>query len=341
MRLYADKLSETLNRSLSSIYLILGNEPLLIQESRLAIERKAREQGFTEKYRFNADASLNWDEVYDCCQSMSLFSQRQIVEIEVADSGFNAALGKELASLTSTLSPDVLLVIIGGKLAKAQENTAWFKALSAQACWVNCLTPELSRLPQFVAARCRALGLKPDNEAIQMLAQWHEGNLLALVQSLEKLVLLYPDGQLTLLRLEESLSRHNQFTAFHWIDALLEGKANRAQRILRQLAAEETEVIILIRTVQKELFQLLQMRQALETQAIGTVFNQHRIWQTKRPLYSAALQRLSVPQLRHLLQLLAQCELLAKTQYVQPIWPLMQQLSLQCCLPQANVALPT
>ncbi|WP_438893788.1 hypothetical protein, partial [Bacillus cereus group sp. BC251] len=84
---------------------------------------------------------------------------------------------------------------------------------------------------------------------------------------------------LTLLRLEESLSRHNQFTAFHWIDALLEGKANRAQRILRQLAAEETEVIILIRTVQKELFQLLQMRQAIETQAIGNVFNQYRIWQ--------------------------------------------------------------
>lgn len=137
MRLYADKLSETLNRSLSAVYLILGNEPLLIQESRLAIERKAREQGFTEKYRFNADASLNWNEVYDCCQSMSLFSQRQIVEIEVAENGFNAALGKELASLTATLSPDVLLVIIGGKLAKAQENTAWFKTLSAQACWVN------------------------------------------------------------------------------------------------------------------------------------------------------------------------------------------------------------
>lgn len=340
MKLYAEKLDDALSKALAQVYLILGNEPLLIQESRQAIQRQAYQQGFTEKHSFKADNSLNWSDVYDCCQTLSLFSQQQLIEIEVPENGFNASLGKTLVELIQTLSSDTLLVVVGERLAKAQENTAWFKALSDKACIVNCLTPELSRLPQFVTLRCKTLGLKADNESIQRLAQWHEGNLLALVQNLEKLVLLYPDRQITLLRLEEALSRHNHFSVFHWIDALLAGKANRAQRILRQLASEDTEVIILIRTAQKELLQLLAMRQDITNEPLGSVFNRYRIWQTKRPLYSAILQRLSLAELRHLLKLLTQCERLAKTQYEQPVWPLLQQFSLQCCVASTKLALP-
>lgn len=210
--------------------------------------------------------------MYDCCQALSLFSSRQLIEIEIPESGVNAQTAKELSALVGQLHQDILLLVIGPKLTKAQENAAWFKTLAQQACWVNCLTPELSRLPQFVQQRCFALGLKPDAEAVQMLAQWHEGNLFALAQSLEKLALLYPDGLLTLVRLEESLSRHNHFTPYHWMDALLEGKANRAQRILRQLMLEESEPIILIRTAQKSCSNCLNGNKSANSWVIWGVF---------------------------------------------------------------------
>ncbi|MGL5653907.1 MAG: DNA polymerase III subunit delta, partial [Vibrio sp.] len=341
MRIYAEKLAESLHKTLYPIYLVLGNEPLLIQEAKTAIETAAKAQGFIEKHRFSADASLDWSSVYDCCQALSLFSNRQLIELEIPESGINAATAKELNTLVGQLHADILLVVIGPKLTKAQESAAWFKSLSQNACWVNCLTPELNRLPQFVQQRCYTLGLKPDAEAVQMLAQWHEGNLFALSQSLEKLALLYPDGRLTLVRLEESLSRHNHFTPYHWMDALLEGKANRAQRILRQLMLEESEPIILIRSAQKELIQLLKWQQERQTLGnLGALFDRHRVWQNRRPLYSAALQRLPTRTLHSLLSLLAQAELLAKTQYQQPVWPILQQLSLQCCDPLVKLPLP-
>ena len=170
-----------------------------------------------------------------------------------------------------------------------------------------------------------------------MLAQWHEGNLFALTQSLEKLALLYPDGVLNLVRLEESLSRHNHFTAFHWVDALLAGKAKRSQRILRQLEAEGVESVILARTIQKELTQLLNMATQIKTKPIGQVFESYRIWQSKRPLYSSALNRLQPEKIMQLLQLLAKIELLVKTQYDQSSWPLLHQLSTEICLPQVKL----
>lgn len=336
MRIFADKLADQLNRQLHPVYLLLGSEPLLIHESRLAIYAQAEQNGFEERHRFALDAQLDWNQVYDCCQALSLFSARQIIELEVPESGLPAGAHKDLLALADMLNPDILLVVIGQKITRQQENTKWFKALSAQGAVVNCLTPDIQRLPQFVAQRCRKLNLTPDTEATQMLAQWHEGNLLALAQSLEKLSLIYPDGQLTLPRVEEALSRHNHFTPFQWVDALLAGKSKRSQRILRQLEAEGVETIILLRTVQKELLLLLEMHSEQMQQPISRIFETRRIWQNKRPLYSAALQRLSPKSITRLLAVVTRAEIETKTSYGS-VWPLLVQLSLECCAPNSRI----
>ncbi len=340
MRIFADKLADNLHKRLLNCYLVFGNEPLLLQESRDHIYQTAKQVGFEEKHRYQIDNRLDWSQVFDSCQSLSLFSSRQVIELEVPETGINATIAKELLQLASLIHSDLIIVLIGTKLTKAQESAKWFKALQAHGTLVSCNSPDLRQLPQFVAQRCRKLNLTPDAEAIQMLAQWHEGNLLALVQSLQKLALLYPDGELNLLRVQTALSRHNHFTPFQWSDALLEGKANRAQRILRQLEAEGQESVILLRTIQKELqllytFKLAQHQQ----QSLADIFNQYRVWQNKRPLYSQALQRLDITAIYALFDLLNQLELSIKTTFEQNEWRLLQQLSLQFCLPQAANAI--
>lgn len=340
MRIFADKLAAHLQRELKNVYLIFGNEPLLLAESRDAIITTAKANGFLEKHYFSLDAQLDWNQVFDCCQALSLFSDKKIIELEVPESGVNATTGKSLIELAGQLHPDIILIIFGSKLTRQQENAKWFKTLHQHGLWVSCLTPDIQRLPQFVQTRCRQLNLHPDAQALQMLAQWHEGNLLALVQSLEKLALLYPDGELTLVRLEEALNRHNHFTPFHWVDALLAGKANRAQRILHQLEAEGVEPVILLRTLQKELLQLIRYKNELQNTSLAQLFDKYRIWQSKRPLYSAILQRLTLKQLNRDLKLLTQAEYLTKTQYDQSPWPVIAQLSLELCAPDSAAAIP-
>lgn len=331
MRIFADKLADNLKRQRQPVYLLFGNEPLLIQESRDAILMAAKTAGFNEKYNFTVDASLDWGDVFECCNALSLFSNQQIIELEIPESGVNAAAAKQLIELSNQLNPDILLLIIGQKLTRAQENSKWFKSLNQLGVWVSCLTPDIQRLPQFIQTRCRQLNLVPDPEALQMLAQWHEGNLLALKQSLDKLALLYPDGQLSLLRVEEALSRHNHYTPFQWIDALLAGKPNRSQRILRQLELEGIEPVILLRTFQRELTLVMTLKSESSSMPIGQVFDKHRIWQTKRPLYNSAVQRLSIQQIRQLFTLLSKIEIAIKTQYENSNWPLISQLSLEFC----------
>lgn len=340
MRIFAEKLPEHLQHQLMPVYLLFGNEPLLLQESRLSIAQKAKAQGFTEIYRYQADSTLDWHQVFDHFQAFSLFSSQQLVELTLPDGNMNAQLTGQLLALGEMLHPDTILVVIGNKLTKAQENTKWFKALATQGCLVNCLTPDLNRLPQFVMQRCRKLKLVPDPEALQMLAQWHEGNLLALAQSLEKLALLYPDGQLTLIRVEASLSRHNHFTVYHWTDALLDGKSNRCQRILRQLEAEGTEPVLLLRSVQKELRLLTILHAEQQDTSLHTLMDKHRIWKNKRSLYVNALNRLSADKLYMLIHALSHIELSVKTRYDINPWPLLQAFSLQFTQAGLTPALP-
>ncbi len=221
--------------------------------------------------------------MYDCCQALSLFSSRQVIELTVGENGLNANQANALKALAPQLNPDILLVIDGPRLNKKQESAQWFTLFNKLGTYIPCNTPEPQHLPRFVDARCKKLGLKPDRESVQLLSQWHEGNLLALSQSLLKLQLLYPDGILTLPRIQEALSRHNHFTPFQLVDAFIAGQGKRAVRILSQLEAEGTEATILLRIIQKELVQLYKMQEmAVSGIPQAKVFDQFRVWQNRR-----------------------------------------------------------
>ncbi|MBN0727169.1 hypothetical protein JTM08_36065, partial [Pseudomonas aeruginosa] len=56
--------------------------------------------------------------------------------------------------------------------------------------------------------------------------------VLALAQALERLALLWPDGKLTLPRVEQAVNDAAHFTPYHWVDALLAGKSKRVLHVL-------------------------------------------------------------------------------------------------------------
>ncbi|GAL08448.1 DNA polymerase III delta subunit [Photobacterium aphoticum] len=295
------------------------------------IKQAAQQQGFDERHSFTVDASLDWNLILDCCQAMSLFSARQIIELELPDSTLNAQQVKSLQSVIDCLHEDILLLIQGPRFTKKQESAKWFKTLEAQGLYLPCNTPDSRQLPRFIQGRCQQLGLKPDHESVQMLAQWHEGNLLALAQSLQKLVLLYPDGELNVVRLETALSRHNHYTPFQLIDAVLAGQAKRSQRVLRQLQGEGIEAVIILRTLQRELTQLYKMQEmGQKGTSLNVIFENYRIWQNRREMYIGALHRMPLSVIIPLLQRLAQIEVRVKTDFDYPPWMIWLPCVLRC-----------
>lgn len=333
IRIYPEQLGAQLREGLRACYLLSGNEPLLLQEAQDAIRSAAQQQGFTEHFSVTLDASTDWQAIFSSCQALNLFSSRQTLLLILPDSGPNAAIGEQLLTLAGLLHDDILLILRGAKLTKAQENSAWYKALSSRGANIPCQAPEQAQLPRWVSARAKKMGLALDDAAGQLLCYCYEGNLLALSQALERLSLLWADGKLTLPRVEQAVNDAAHFTPYHWVDALLAGKSKRALHILQQMRNEESEPVILLRTLQRDLLLLVTLKHQMATTPVRTLFDQHRVWQNRRTLFSEALQRLPPTTLTQSVHLLTRIELTLKQDYGQSVWAELETLSLLLCHP--------
>lgn len=331
IRLYPEQLRAQLSEGLRAAYLLLGNDPLFLQESLDAIRHACVNEGFTEHHTFTLDASTDWNEIFSLCQAMSLFASRQTLLLLLPENGPNAAINEQLSTLVSLLHDDLLLIVRGNKLTKSQENAAWIQALASRAVQISCQTPEPAQLPRWLANRAKQSNLQLDEPASQLLCYCYEGNLLALAQALERLSLLWPDGKLTLPRVEQAVNDAAHFTPFHWVDALLAGKSKRALHILQQLRLEGSEPVILLRTVQRELLLLVTLKRQSAHTPLRSLFDKHRVWQNRRGMVGEALNRLSGPQLRQAVTLLSRAELTLKQDYGQSIWAELESLSLLLC----------
>ena len=120
IRLYPEQLRAQLNEGLRAAYLLLGNDPLLLQESQDAIRLAAASQGFEEHHAFTLDPSTDWGSLFSLCQAMSLFASRQTLVLQLPENGPNAAMNEQLATLSELLHDDLLLIVRGNKLTKAQ-----------------------------------------------------------------------------------------------------------------------------------------------------------------------------------------------------------------------------
>ncbi|HFZ8993733.1 TPA: DNA polymerase III subunit delta [Citrobacter freundii] len=331
LKLYPEQLRAQLKEGLRAAYLLLGNDPLLLQESQDAIRQAAATQGFVEHHTFTLDAATDWNALFSLCQALSLFASRQTLLLLLPENGPNAAMNEQLATLTGLLHDDLLLIVRGHKLTKAQENAAWYAALAGKGVQISCQTPEQAQLARWLAARAKQNNLQLDDAASQLLCYCYEGNLLALAQALERLSLLWPDGKLTLPRVEQAVNDAAHFTPFHWVDALLMGKSKRALHILQQLRLEGCEPVILLRTLQRELLMLVNLKRQSVHTPLRTLFDKHRVWQNRRAITGEALARLQPAQLRQAVQWLTRTEITLKQDYGQSVWAELEGLSLLLC----------
>lgn len=343
-RIFPEQLASNLNSHLAKVYFLVGTDPLLLSESEDLIHQAALLQGFDEKNQIIIDTNTDWPALIEASQSMGLFFNKQIFILNLPEN-LTALLQKNLQQFISGLNEDSLLVLTLPKLSKAAEKQEWFiqaNQLEPQAVIVNCQTPNSEQLSRWVKHRTKNMGLSADEEVVQLLCYSYENNLLALKQALQLLDLLYPDHKLTYNRVKSVVEQSSVFTPFQWIDALLSGKANRSKRILRGLQAEDVQPVILLRTLQRELLTLLELTKpqlrnpslqtSLPTQTLKADFDRLKIWQNRRHLYTAAIQRLTYQKLFEILQELADIERITKQEYGQDVWVKLANLSVKFCL---------
>jgi len=328
MRIYPEQLLQHIKQQLPRVILIFGDEPLLSLEAGDQVQQSAKNQGYLEKFCFDLDGKFSADLIFNHFNSLSLFCEKKIIELNLSKTTKeNTAFIREITLL---LHSDLLLILKGPKLNNQQMNSVWFKTLEQQGIFVSCNLPAAHRFPQWIFQRLKSLHLHANKEIIDYLSIHFEGNLLAAKQEFEKLALLYPKQHLTLQQVEQNITTHNHFTLFQWIDSLLAGDRPRSTRILGQLKAEGTELLLLCATLSIEIQKLLKLSYQSQHTALGQLLNsqQPKLWPAKQKLFSELLTRLDSQQLELLLTKCAEIEISIKVENSSDTWSELEIITL-------------
>lgn len=290
MPINPEQLPRQLARGLSPLYLVSGDETLLVDESVEAIRQRAHADGYHERSAWMVETGFDWDQLRTSTQSLSLFAERRLIELRLP-TGKPGEAGADLIIEFAEQTPaDTLLVVISAKLDKAGRESRWVKAIEATGTHVQAWPLDARQLPAWIGQRLAVRGLQPGPGVIDTLA-WHlEGNLLAVAQEIDKLVMLVGSGTVNLPDVEASLADSARFNVYQLVDAALGGDAVVTRRMLASLRAEGTEPILMLWALARELRSLVPLaRERARGKPEAAVLA--RVWQNRRPLVTRALRR--------------------------------------------------
>ena len=344
MQLAPAQLTHHLQKGLRPLYTLHGDEPLLIQEAADVIRAAARSQGYTERTVHTvAGAHFDWSEVLAAGGSLSLFADKQIVELRIP----SGKPGKEGGAVLQQMAKDAvdndstLTLVLLPRLDRQTRSGAWFTALEAQGVSMALEPIERAALPQWIAQRMAQQGQRvvagdEGQRTLQFFADRVEGNLLAAHQEIQKLALLYPPGELGFEQVETAVLDVARYDVFKLSEAVLAGQVARVQRMLDGLKAEGVAEVLVHYTLAEDIRALKRVKDAMAAgRPLPMALREQRIWGVRERLFERVLPRLGAATLDSLLQSAHLVDGIVKGLKV-PDWPAdgwqsLQRLAMRLC----------
>ena len=344
MQLGAAQLAGHLQKGIRSLYTLHGDEPLLVQEAADAIRAAARVQGFTERTSHTvAGAHFDWSEVLAAGGSLSLFADKQIVEVRIPSGkpGKDGSIALQQLATSAQGNDATLTLVILPRLDKATRTGAWFMALDSFGVTLQFDPVERQMLPQWIAQRLQQQGQRVaagdvGQRTLQFFADRVEGNLLAAHQEIQKLALLYPPGELVQEQVEAAVLNVARYDVFKLSEAVLGGQPLRVQRMLDGLQAEGEAEVLVHWAIAEDIRALKRVKDAMNAgRPLPMALRENRIWGPKERLFERILPRATDAALARLLQSAHTVDGIVKG-LKQPNWPTdnwqaLQRLALQVC----------
>lgn len=329
MKLNPQQLAAHLSSGPAPVYLVSGDEPLLVDEALDAIRVAAVAQGYTEREWHIAERGFDWHELGASLDNLSLFAERRIVELRLPTGKPGDAGGKFLTALVAEPPPDTVFIVITPLLDGKTTKTKWASSLARDGVWLVLKAPDHNSLPRWIAGRLQRAGLTSDRDAVEFLAAQVEGNLLAAKQEIDKLELLADDDHVTVDTVRASVANGARYDVFQLTDAALAGDAERAVRILGGLEREGVAAPLVIWSLARDIGTVADVTYRIAAGiAPGKAMADCKVWSKRQPLFGHATRDLGPADARRLLLGAARTERIVKGSLKGQPWNALLELTL-------------
>ena len=303
-----------------SLYVISSDEPLLVMELQDKLRATVVARGYTERDMLMHEKGFDWGALLNASQTMSLFGDKRYVEFRIPTGkpGRDGAdaLKQFAAQIESQRGqePDAVTCIFLPRLDGQTQKSAWFTALDNAGLAVRIDSIDRVNLPAWIAERLKrqnqqVVGGEPGRLALEFMVNQVEGNLIAAHQEIQKLGLLYPEGEITEEQMRDSVLNVARYDVFQLNEAYLEGDMGRINRMLDGLKGEGEALVLIVWAIAEEIRTLCQLKRAsLQGGNVQMLMKSKRIWGKREQLIPRALGRLSLPALDRALEIIAQLD---------------------------------
>jgi DNA polymerase-3 subunit delta len=345
MQLRLDQLGAHLDKAagaLKPVYTLFGDEALLQREAGDAIRAAARAAGYTERQVHTVSgAHFDWSGLLGAASEMSLFGDRQFIEIRIPSGkpGKDGSAALQQYCENAQGNDGVLTLVTLPRLDKTQQGSAWFTALDGAGHTLRCDPIERGQLPLWIAQRLAAQGQQVEpgdagQRALAFFADRVEGNLLAAHQEIVKLGLLHPPGTLTQDQIEEAVVDVARFNVFKLSEAVLSGRIDRTLRMIDGLQAEGEAAVLVHWALAEDIQALYRARLGLDAgKALPMVLREQRVWGPRERLFERVLPRARTAALARLLVAASTVDGIVKglrhPQWPDDPWEALRRLALQ------------
>jgi len=271
---------------LQPVYLLAG-EQLLVLEAADALRAQARRLGYAEREVLEVGQHFDWNELARAGANMSLFASRRLIDLRLPTGRPGIEGAKAITAFCAAPPPDVTLLISAMEWSNKHDG-AWSKKLDASGTMVVFNAPKPEQWSAWIGARLSSRGLSATPDAIALLAERVEGNLLAAAQEIDKLAVLHGEGRIDAAEMENLVADSARYDVFKLTDAAFAGDGARALRVLAGLRSEGDELLALMGWLVNQLQLALRLANATD---LSAQIRAERLWQSREQLFRKALRR--------------------------------------------------
>ncbi len=330
MQLTSEALSRHLASGLKPLYVIHGDALLLAIEAADSIREAARAAGYVERSVLIAEQHFKWSELKNQAQSLSLFSERRLIDLRIPSGKPGVEGASALQDYAAHLNDDVLTLITLPKLDWSAQKSQWFSALEKHGTVISADDIPRDRLPDWLAVRLQRQEQFTDKPTLEFLASRCEGNLLAAFQEIQKLGLLFPSGEISYEQVQKSVMDVARYDIFKLTEAMLAGNAARYAHVLDGLRAEGTASVLILWAISEEIRTLGKLLQTtLSGASLRDAMRDVRVRREKQGLIENAARRLKFPQIERAIGHAARIDKTIKGLRNGDIWDEFLQLGLR------------
>lgn len=338
MELRLNQLASHLERTLSPIYVIHGDEPLQAIEACDAIRAAARGAGYDEREVLVAEAGFKWDAFVAANANLGLFGTRKLIDLRIPSGKPGVDGARALEACAAQVSADQILLVTLPKIDRATQGSAWFSAIEGAGVAIVVYPLEREALPAWIAARLARQRQRVAPETLAFLADRCEGNLIAAHQEIEKLGLLLPEGELVADAVERAVTDVARYDVFQLSEAWLAADAARTLRIIAALEAEGEGMPLLLWQLGEDIHALASVQEAMAAGTpAGVAVRNARVWGKRQAAMERAARRVAPQALGPLLSALARLDALAKGIGRGNVWDELRTVAMALA---GNAALP-